>query len=178
MANGKPGRPSNAELAARRAANGDGGNGDAASIVLGMDGQPIGDAGTVIDPAGLGDGGSAGSGDSGPAGNSEPRKRGRPAGKGKKAASPINISGIELLLYTTHNLLAAKTSVPELELDKAEATLLATAIADVAQHYNWLSKVSAEQVAWANLAQTVAAVYAPRYMTYRMRKSMEKKTEG
>lgn len=71
--------------------------------------------------------------------------------------------------------MAAKTETPEIALDKSEAGLLASAVAQVAEHYNFLKSVSPEALAWANLAQVAAMVYGPRYMAFRLRKSIEKK---
>lgn len=166
-----PKRPGNDAIASVIIAGNDGGN------VVGVDEHAL-----IIDPAsvepagGSGDGGSGGPADPRPS-DDKPRKRGRPAGSGarKAAKNPVNVSGIEKLLLSTHGLLAHVAKTPELALDEAEASALAVAIADVSQHYDVLSRVSAEGVAWVNLMQAIGMVYGPRVIAYKMRKTAEKR---
>lgn len=68
---------------------------------------------------------------------------------------------------------AAALSVPELQLDQEESRALAGAIADVSSHYD--TAISAEMMAWINLAAVGASVYGPRAFVIIQRKREEKK---
>ena len=65
-------------------------------------------------------------------------------------------------------MLAKMAKVPELELDKAEANLLAQAAAKVAEHYDFLGGALSERTAaWLGLGQAAALVYGPRIIARR-----------
>lgn len=71
---------------------------------------------------------------------------------------------------------AAALSVPELQLDQEESRALASAIADVSLHYD--AAISAEMMAWINLAAVGATVYGPRAFVIIQRKREEKKPKA
>lgn len=76
-------------------------------------------------------------------------------------------------------LLASATKTPEVALDKEEANILAAGVAGVVEHYDFLSSVlSDKSAAWLALGQAVAIVYGPRVMAVRMRKGLERATDG
>jgi len=55
---------------------------------------------------------------------------------------------------------SAALGIPELQLEKEESQALASAIAEVSSHYN--TAISAETMAWINLAAVGASIYGPR----------------
>lgn len=124
-----------------------------------------GDGTIIVEPRDI----EPGSGSDSAAGSSEqPKRRGRkPGSKNSAKASALDISGVELLLYSTHNMLAALSKTPEIALSKEESNLLATAVVDVSKHYEFMSKVSAEAIAWTNLVQVAALIYGPRIVAFR-----------
>lgn len=73
---------------------------------------------------------------------------------------------------SAHTMLAALTSVPELELDKSEAEKLGAGIVNVSRHYD----IGATQktIDWTNLIMVVGAVYGTRLAAVRMRKAAQK----
>lgn len=75
-----------------------------------------------------------------------------------------------------HAMLAALTSIKEMELDKDEAKALSSAAANVARHYD----VSASQKSldWANLVMVAGSLYGSRIFAYRLRRSTERKTKA
>lgn len=104
------------------------------------------------------------------------RRRGRPPGGGTRNESraPVAISGIEKLLLGIHTTLAASLSIPEFEMDQAEASEIAKAYADVAEYYPVL-KMSGETAALVNFASIVGVNYGARFMAFKMRRSLEKR---
>lgn len=68
---------------------------------------------------------------------------------------------------------ASALSIPELQLDKDESQALASAMADVSSHYD--TAISAEMMAWINLAAVGASVYGPRAFVIIQRKREEKR---
>jgi len=146
-----------------------GGTGDVGNILA--------DAGfTIIDPASIGDGGGS---DNGDAGNSagEPRKRrGRKPGTGPARSGktpPLDINGVQALLFSAHNILAAITKTPEFVLSENESEELAKGIANVSRHYDVAA--SAKTVDIMNLAMVAGMIYGSRIMAMRNRKATEKK---
>src|SRR5690606_32627743 len=90
-------------------------------------------------------------------------------GPGKsKAQSNQGVNGLEKLLYSLHMMAAAATKTPELELDKQESAMLASAISDVQSHYNF--DVSEEVTIWVNLITALGAIYGPRVVVIYGRK--------
>lgn len=116
----------------------------------------------VIDPDELSGSGNGSSGDAGP-GEPERRRRGRKPGSrnsSPKKAAALDINGLELMLFSTHAMLAALTSTEELGIDKDEAKTLAEAAAAVGRHYDM--NVPAKTVDWYNLIMVAGTVYGPR----------------
>ena len=109
-----------------------------------------------------GTGAGSGSPDSG----SGPRRRGRkPGSTNKPKANTASVVGIEKILLSTHQMMAAFLSVPELAIDEQEAALIASASAEVAKHYDIVPDPKTQ--AWINLAMALGAVYGPRaYIIY------------
>lgn len=69
-------------------------------------------------------------------------------------------------------MLAGFTSVPELEIEPAEAEKMASAVKGVLDQYD--IKPSEKSLAWTNLATASAMVYGTRVFAYRMRKTTER----
>lgn len=135
----------------------------------------VGGSAAPFDPASLGSGNGAGNqpdGDGTGSGDGErgKRKRGRPKGSrngagtgtrrksSQKAALPVE--GLSKILFSVHGLLAGISQTPELALDQAEADALASAAAEVAQHYPVIA--DDKTLAWSNLAMTAGMIYGPR----------------
>lgn len=120
----------------------------------------------VIDPADVGGGSDDSSGGTGP-GEPEPRRRGRKPGSRNKPRSQkagnLNPHGLELMLFSTHKMLASMTGAAELELDKDESAALAEAASAVARHYDF--ELPEKTVDWYNLMTMCGAIYGPRIVT-------------
>lgn len=147
-----------------------GGNGgaDSSNSDTGVSGNP------VIDPAAIdaaGDTGGGGSGDANSTGKPK-RKYTRRNSAGNTKASPLNINGVENILYSMHMMLSGITKTPELLLDKAEANAMAIAMAEVSKHYD--VAVAQKSLDWANLLMVVGGIYGTRLVAIRMRNSREK----
>jgi hypothetical protein len=70
-------------------------------------------------------------------------------------------------------MLAALSSVQEINLERSEADQLAVKIGNVARHYN-ISGFSQQTLDWIMLIQTAGAIYGMRIMAYRIRKASER----
>lgn len=70
-------------------------------------------------------------------------------------------------------MLAAYSSIPELEIDEDESKKLATGIANVSRHYD--TQISAKALDWYYLIQVLVLVYGTRLYAIRERKKEEKK---
>lgn len=70
--------------------------------------------------------------------------------------------------------MASFTKIDELALDKEEANMLAKALSDVQNFYNF--ETSAEMMLWANVMGTCGAIYGPRIVSI-FNKRKEKKSE-
>jgi len=125
-------------------------------------GKPI-----VIDPTAIA-GSTAGSGggsDTAGSGGAK-RRRGRPpgSGAGSRKGSQKNTAdiagGLELVIYSSHQMLAALVRVPEFAIEQSEAKQLSIGIANVGRHYDM--KINEKAVDWIFLIQTMAVVYGPR----------------
>jgi hypothetical protein len=68
-------------------------------------------------------------------------------------------------------MLAASTKIPELELEREEATKLGDAVTDLAACYNHV--IDPKVAAWIQLGIVGAAIYGPRVVAIRMREKME-----
>lgn len=153
------------------------------------DGGAVGDVDGFVDPAtlsGAGGDGDPGTGERDSAGTRfdpaihtgtklksgewrtkrNPGKSGEPGSSGAKAP-PLSVAGIEALLFSMHQMMAAATRFPELALAESEAKEMAQAAANVARHYP--NKISAKTIDWANLAQCLAIAYGSRAYVIRAR---------
>lgn len=108
------------------------------------------------------------------------RKRGRKPGGGsapksgtarKSNADNSSVKGLEKLIYSLHMMAAAATKTPELALDNQEASMMASAISAVQNHYDF--DVSEEVTIWVNLITASAAIYGPRAIVIYNRKKKE-----
>jgi len=124
-------------------------------------GKPI-----VIDPTAIaGSTGSNSGSDTAGSGGAK-RRRGRPPGsgagsrKGSQKNSADIASGLELILLSSHQMLAAIAGAPEFAIEQSEAKQLAIGIANVGRHYDM--RINEKAVDWLFLIQTCAIVYGPR----------------
>jgi hypothetical protein len=77
------------------------------------------------------------------------------AQKGKKEKlSARQLTGI---IYLGNSAAASALKQPDLEIQEAEAALIADAVVDVLQHYDF--EASAKTLAWGNLVGVLATVY-------------------
>ena len=74
------------------------------------------------------------------------------------------------MLLSIHGIGASLLKTPELAIDEGEAKMLASAVSEVSKHYEVLSKVSGEAVAWTHLISVCAIVYGPRIFAVRNRR--------
>lgn len=100
------------------------------------------------------------------------RRRGGKKGP-RKAAKAENL---EALLLSIHGMLAAFTSIPELELADEESKKLSEAIARVQKLYDY-KWISDEAAAWGNLIIAAGGIYGPRYMAIRLRQKKDEAEE-
>jgi hypothetical protein len=147
-----------------------------------------------IDPAGsVGSAGGTGDGDDftfdperhvGPdkrnADGSYRRKRGRRAGstnrQGPRKASSktsVNVNAVETALVGIHMVLATALNTPEIALEKDESKPLATAVAEVAKHYDF-PEVAEKTLAWVSLAMVAGPMYMAKAMLVRERTKANK----
>lgn len=132
----------------------------------------------IVDPGSIGDGGSGGNDDGGSTGEPAKRRGRKPGTRSARApkGQALDINGVEAVLFSMHNILAAVTKVPELALDKAESTELAKGISNVARHYD--VSASAKSIDIANLAMIAATVYGTRLFAFRARRDKERKARA
>jgi hypothetical protein len=97
-------------------------------------------------------------------------KRGTP--ENPKESVRLESLKISDLLYSIHLMGAEICRVPEMELDKEEATKLADAIADVSKYY--ITSFDPKKVAWVHLAVIAGGVYGTRIFAYRNRIGAQK----
>lgn len=105
------------------------------------------------------------------------KKRGRPPGSKNQTnlsgaspqvkTAPLSVDGVSAILFSIHGMLAGVTRVKELQLDPAEAKQLASAVAEVAKHYDLTA--DPKTIAWVNLAMTCGAVYGSRFVAIQFR---------
>lgn len=140
------GAGSEAETAAKRVADRTGAIIFDPGDIEGKRGSPDTEPGTDTD---------GGSDDSG---TSRKRGRGRPRGsRSSKKASPLDINAIEMLLFSTHAMLAGITKVPEIALTQDEAKQIAVATGNVARHYDL--RQTQKQMDWAALLVSLGTIY-------------------
>lgn len=144
----KRGRPSNAELAARRAASGNDGGAD------------------TIDPAAIG------SGDTAPgAGTGEGRKRGRPRGTGNAKKAAVSVEAIAALLIGAELLAATKTGVEEFALSEKQNKELAAALGNVYRHFPQIGLTEKQQ-------DIAALVYVSANIFFEQKAAYKKRVSG
>lgn len=105
------------------------------------------------------------------------RRRGGKSRPDKPRAKPrssekVAVSGIESVLLSTHQILAAVAKSPELELTDSEANALATGIANVARHYP--TTIDPKTVDLFILVTLLMAAYWPRIVNIRERRAAER----
>ena len=131
-------------------------------------------------PSGTGASGSSGTGPSGPSGTgpsgpSGPSGTGSISGTGQTKAKiklpqgKDAVEGIESMLLSVHMMGAALLKTPELNLEKSEATRLATAMHRVAEFYEL--EAAAKTVAWVNLLSSAGSIYLPLFIALSNRKA-------
>lgn len=152
-------------MANERTGGAEGGDGNATLDIEGHTFERVDGAPRVVDPA-------TGSTPGGDAAGSGPRRRGRRPGSrnsvtGKK--SPLDVNGLETLLFSLHAMAAAYLRIPELELEKTEAERLSAAAARVLAHYP--VTLAAESIDIVNLVMACGMIYGSRVMAIRVRKS-------
>lgn len=69
-------------------------------------------------------------------------------------------------------MLAGLVRVPELEIDKDDAKRIAEAWGAVQKEYSFAA-LDPKTTAWTNLIFVAGSIYAPRVMTYKLRRAME-----
>lgn len=142
-------------------------------------GQPI-----IIDPVTIGGNGNPGDsggiggtgGNNQPGSSDPPKRRGRKPGStnAKKTSSVhLDVDAISTILFSTHQMLAVYSKIPELEIDEAESEKLAKGIANVSRHYD--TQVSAKALDWYYLIQVLVLIYGTRLYAIRERRREEKK---
>lgn len=90
---------------------------------------------------------------------------------GEREEAPLNINGIEKILFSAHGILSALTHVPELALDESEAKKLAKSIEGVTDQYKLT--LDPKVAAYFDLGSTVSMIYGPRAFSYYLRKKNE-----
>jgi|WetSurMetagenome_2_1015567.scaffolds.fasta_scaffold46778_4 hypothetical protein len=93
----------------------------------------------------------------------------RPA-KAKKGA--LGVEGLSSILANLTLMLAAASKTPEAALSNEETTLIADAVENVAQYYDF--SVNSKAVAWANLAVTTGGIIGSHVIAYKMRMEKER----
>ena len=116
----------------------------------------------AIDPANLASGTGS---DSDSSTGTGARRRGRPRGSknGRKAKGGTSAASDSLtgLLFAANNMLAAFAHVPEFEIDKEEARILAEATQTLTELYD-MPIMSEKTAAWVKFGMAINQVYGPR----------------
>lgn len=84
----------------------------------------------------------------------------------------LNIDGVEKILFSIHSVGAALLSIPELELEEAEAKKLAKSISAVNDQYKLT--LDPKKAAWVDLCTAASTIYGPRAISLYLRKMNEK----
>lgn len=127
--------------------------------------------GSIVDPGSVGSRAADdnGSGDSA-AGNVDPatgrRRYKRRAARTQDAVS-LDLGSFKDILFSTHAMLAAIVSAPNIAIDESEAETLAKAIANVSRHYD-VPTMAQQTVDWIMLIQAGGAIYGPRLIAWKM----------
>lgn len=157
-----------------------------------------GDDGGAIDPTALASGNGAGNGDDSGSGGSadeyirddagnilysptgRARKRRAKRGTGNAGKSSAqdnrnlgkNIDRLSAMLGFAHLAMSNGFKVPELKLDKVESDMLASSVVDVMAAFD--IEVSDKAMAISGLVSACGTIYAPRAISYKMRKDKER----
>lgn len=97
---------------------------------------------------------------------SAPASPASPAKEKSPKPIPININGLEKILLSIHEVLAATVSIPDLRLDPKEAKDLSDAIAAVGEQY--LIVLNPKHAAWLDLSRAIGCIYGPRAVSIYM----------
>lgn len=112
-------------------------------------------------------------------GSSTTKRRGRPPGRTGTGTTPApkkaNLEGIELILLSGHEMMAAFLETPEFALSKDEAEKLSGSIQRVASFYD-AAGLAPKAVAWLNLTMCVGGLYGPRIIAVMAKDRSKKKT--
>jgi hypothetical protein len=95
-------------------------------------------------------------------------RRGRP----KKADS--DLEGVKQMLLVSHMMLATVSKCQELQIDEQEATMFATSLARLAEHYK--IKISGKSGALISFIYTLGIIYGPRAVAISVRIRRERET--
>lgn len=155
--------------------NGASDNGSAGTVILAS--APTADGTIIIDPATIAGSGSGTGSDSGSGtdvtGEPVRKRRGRkPGSRNKETAKPLDINGVEFILLSSHDMLAAMMKAPAIALDKEEANNLARSISNVARHYDIVA--TEKTLDWTALFMALGMIYGPRIAMLTMRKKKSK----
>lgn len=126
------------------------------------------DSSGSYDPRTRTDDSDDGTGDAQPGNTSDGRKRrGRkPGSKNRQARATVDLSGIETILLSIHNMGTVWLGVPHLDLEKEEAEKIRKGIEAVAREYPHRG-LSSKTVAWFQLCTALGSAYGPRAMVLR-----------
>ncbi len=97
-----------------------------------------------------------------------PKKR-----RGRPPKSERNLDGVKQLLFTTHMVLSRIASCPELAIDDAEASMFATSLATLADHYK--IRLEGKSGAVVGFIYTLGIIYGPRAIAISIRLRNERK---
>lgn len=123
------------------------------------------DGSIVVNPAEIG-GNNANAGNDSGTGDGTRRKRGpKPGSKRTPKAAPLTVTGIELLLFNVHAMLASATKEDALAINDIQAETLAKSIANVQRHYN--SVLSEKHIDWFNLVSVAGTMYGAMFLAIR-----------
>lgn len=129
-------------------------------------------AASFAEPAGTGAGASA-------TNTGEPRvkrayrKRQTSEQPGTRKEAPLNINGVEKILYSLHAF--GSLVVPEMAIDESESKKLAKAIEGVTEQYK--VTLDPKVAAYIDLATVCGMIYGPRAVAIYVRKSSEPKPQ-
>jgi hypothetical protein len=137
---------------------------------------PTGDKPETITPVDIN---AAGVGFDTPVGETPPptepvvEKRGPGRPRGSRKIVPLEVSGLEQLLFGIHQTLSFATQIPELALHEKEAHAIAESWAEAAKHYEFLN-LDPKYAAMMNFGTTVCVIYGSHFANWRMRKAQER----
>ena len=129
---------------------------------------------TIIEPGAVGGGAGGDSGRGNDTAEQPARRRGRKPGSRNASGKtpPLDINGVEAILFSAHSILASIVKTPEIALEQVEARQMAEAIANVSRHYD----IAATQktLDWANLIMAAGMIYGTRLYAIRAKRVANK----